>query len=126
LFGFFSHAGLCRFEIVWGVCAGCWWGDGSRMEHSAIAAPRRRADRIISRQPAHAREPIGVGVLLFCCVLTGLLFDFSNVTPHRFLSPLRVKNTVEALVRHSDHCPPKSGNFSTPIVTVTAINRNVA
>ena len=57
-----------------GRVRGVWWGDGSRMEHSAIAAPRRRADRIISRQPAHAREPIGVGVLLFCCTITGLLF----------------------------------------------------
>ena len=74
----FFHAGVCRFEIVGGVCAGCWRGDGSRMEHFAIAVPRCRADRIISRRPAHAREPIGVGVLLFCCVLTGLLFDFSN------------------------------------------------
>ena len=62
---FCFHAGLCRFEIVGGVCAGCWWGDGSLMEHSAIAAPRCRAVRIISRQPAHVREPIGVGVLLF-------------------------------------------------------------
>ena len=77
---FCFHAGLCRFEIVGGVCAGCWWGDGSLMEHSAIAAPRCRAVRIISRQPAHVREPFGVGVLLFCCVLTGLLFDFSNVS----------------------------------------------
>jgi hypothetical protein len=48
-----------------GRVRGVWWGDGSRMEHSAIAAPRCCADRIISRQPAHAREPIGVGVLLF-------------------------------------------------------------
>ncbi|MBP8789015.1 MAG: hypothetical protein KBH41_16400 [Azonexus sp.] len=39
--------------------------DGRRHEHSAIAAPRCRAVRIISRQPAHVREPIGVGVLLF-------------------------------------------------------------
>ena len=66
--------GVCWFEIVGGVCAGCEWGDGSRMEHSAIAAPRCRADRITSRQPAHARGPIGVGVLLFCCALIGLLF----------------------------------------------------
>ena len=70
----FFHAGVCRFEIVGGVCAGCWRGDGSRMEHFAIAVPRCRADRIISRRPAHAREPIGVGVLLFCSALTGLLF----------------------------------------------------
>ena len=65
---------------------------------------------------------------VFCCfdVRSPAYSFFPNVTPHRFLSPLRVKNTVEALVRHSDHCPPKSGNFRTPIVTVTAINRNVA
>jgi hypothetical protein len=61
----FFHAGLCRVEIVRGVGAGCWWGEGARMEHSAIASPRCRADRIISLRPAHAREPIGVGVLLW-------------------------------------------------------------
>ena len=74
MFGFFFHAGLYRVEIVNDVGAGYGWSDGARMEHSAIAAPRRRADRIISRQPAHARGPIGVGVLLFCCALIGLLF----------------------------------------------------
>ena len=77
----FFHAGLCRFEIVRGVCAGCWRGDGSRMECSAIAAPRCRADRIISQLPAHMWEPIGVGVWLFCCALTGLLFTSERQRP---------------------------------------------
>ena len=74
MFGFFFHAGLYRVEIVNDVGAGYGWSDGARMEQSAFAAPRLRPDRIISRQPAHAREPFGVGVLLFCCVLTVLLF----------------------------------------------------
>ena len=76
----FFHAGLCQFEMVRGVCAGCWWGDRSRLELFVIATPRCRADRIISRRPRYAREPFGVGVLLFCCVLTGLLFYYSNVS----------------------------------------------
>ena len=78
----FFHAGLCQFEMVRGVCAGCWWGDRSRLELFVIATPRCRADRIISRRPRYAREPFGVGVLLFCCVLTGLLFYYSNTTIH--------------------------------------------
>ena len=78
----FFHAGLCQFEMVRGVCAWCWWGDRSRLELFVIATPRCRADRIISRRPRYAREPFGVGVLLFCCVLTGLLFYYSNVRVH--------------------------------------------
>ena len=62
---FFFHAGLCLFEIVGGVCAGCGWGDGSRMKHSAIAAPRCRADRIIFH-------------LVFGCALTGQLLYLSE------------------------------------------------
>ena len=70
----FLHAGLCQFEIVWGVCAECWWCDGSRMVHFAITAPSRRTVRIISRQPADMREPIEIGAFLLRCALTGLLF----------------------------------------------------
>ena len=92
----FFHAGLCQFEMVRGVCAGCWWGDRSRLELFVIATPRCRADRIISRRPRYAREPFGVGVLLFCCVLTGLLFYYSNVSDHR---RRLVRRTVERLVR---------------------------
>ena len=65
------------------------------MEHFAIAAPRCRAVRIISRQPAHVREPFGVGVLLFCCVLTGLLFISERQrSPSRRLRRVVVERVV--------------------------------
>ena len=92
----FFHAGLCQFEMVRGVCAGCWWGDRSRLELFVIATPRCRADRIISRRPRYAREPFGVGVLLFCCVLTGLLFYYSNPS-HQGTTHL-VRRTLDGVV----------------------------
>ena len=94
----FLHAGLCQFEIVWGVCAECWWCDGSRMVHFAITAPSRRTVRIISRQPADMREPIEIGAFLLRCALTGLLF-FSERHASPDANPLRVSGTVEAVVR---------------------------
>ncbi len=84
LFGFFFHAGLCLFEIVRGVCAGCGRGDGSRMEQSASAAPRCRAVRIFFH-------------VLFGCAFTGQLFYLSE----RQRSPSRRlrRVVVERLVR---------------------------
>jgi|LSQX01.2.fsa_nt_gb hypothetical protein len=76
---------MCRFEIVGGVCAGYGWGDGSRMEHSAIAAPRCRAVRIISH-------------LLFGCAIAGLLFYFPNVKAHERALARSVPPLVSQLI----------------------------
>ena len=86
----FFHAGLCRFEIVGGVCAGCWWGDGSWMEQSAIAAPHCSAVRIIFH-------------LVFGCALTGLLFFLPNVVRDPLFSRCtrREKYGGHALIRPS-------------------------